>query len=238
MHPIILEAIEHFRVYYPSDLYFIRHFHEPNEPYVLNFSIFLHQFQVKRWVIGGEPSCLAIINEAREIQAAHNGGNLGQNVANGNPNNLVDQFANWLNGVDGNHLVVSGHQTALASKILFLCDPIHITPFDANVRQAVNFHAEPNNMLAPNGDYAQYLYRFCDYNFNILINQVIQPEPIPNGPVNIDGILEEVSAWAQQIEGCFNMPDHIHNNFYTLRKNRLKDKILWVVGRHINQGLL
>jgi len=227
MNPLIIEAIEHFKVYYYSDLYFIQNFHNRNNnpDYAINFRAFVAQFGLirNRGILHHIEEIITATNSWVNQEQNFLNDCLNANPINGVIQNDVDGFAHCL---QTNNVTVN-LEKVLASKILFLNNPVEITPFDRNVRKAVNLHN--------NNKYADYLIEFNNH-FDLHVNNYIFHHFHMN--INLIDLLGNIEVYSMSIEANLpNMPPIISNNFPRVRENRLKDKLLWVIGKNLNQQI-
>lgn len=196
-HVTFKQALDSFLTYYRLDLDFINNFQlfkngsiDSND-YIINlpgtFKAFLNEFKIARCLEKTKTSQLLILTSRW--------------ISGQNPDN-VDSFAKYL---AVNNLTHGKIMTSLASKILFLNNPWHITPLDSRVKKALGLQ---HNI------YSEYLPLFHDF---ITQNQA-------EIKYYLDIARPQLEITEQSLKTKLGDLEQI-------RKNRFVDKILWIKGK-------
>lgn len=149
-----------------------------------------------------------------------------RNVRSGMSESLLNHTYNWVslnnkNDVDGFKIELQNYEittrnyimTSLCSKILFLNNPTEIMPFDINVRTAICYYKDNDNV------YDVFSQKINEYN-----NQY---------STIIDNFITSLTDDMKRIENIFiGRYNDTHLNFSEIRNKRIIDKLLWTVGKN------
>jgi hypothetical protein len=193
-------ATGNFLQYYYSDL-----------QYFLNFQIFkIDKSNFDLYCKKGEGTFKSFINEYR---VARNADKLKTKELlictlkwlSNNKTIDVDEFAAFLKS---NHLTHDKIAISLASKILFLCDPWNVFPYDNQARTALN----------------PKIKTYSEYYSSLMNFMTKHQKEIHDG-------LELIKPHVQIIENEYKKRLF---NIELIRVNRFTDKVLWSIGRNKN----
>lgn len=186
---------------YSSDLCFILAFQQcksgilTQQQYLGSFEAFLSDFRVLRWIGSNKvPYVLADAMTWVHGQTPHD----------------PDQFSKYLKSSQSQ---LSKNHLSLASKILFLNDPVQVTPIDRCVTAALG--------LPSNTSYSTF--KPC---FDIFKQQC---------KAQIQQGINAIQPYLQSAEASLQVATQHAFNIAAIRENRMADKLLWVMGKAIGK---
>ena len=149
-----------------------------------------------------------------------------RNVRSGMSESLLNHTYNWIslnnkNDVDGFKIELQNNEittrnyimTSLCSKILFLNNPTEIMPFDINVRTAICYNKDKDNIYDV---FSQKINEYYEQYSTIIDNF-------------ITSLIDDMT----RIETIFiDRYNDTHLNFPEIRNKRIIDKLLWTVGKN------